>query len=102
MIKWGVIGAGNMGRIFAESIKEVDNAELIAVASTNNQKLDTFCEEFKINGKLKFNNYEKLCENRYVDAIYISTLNNTHLDIIKLCAKNKKNMHKNSINAELR
>ena len=40
MIKWGVIGAGNMGRIFAESIKEVDNAELIAVASTNNQKLD--------------------------------------------------------------
>lgn len=92
MIKWGVIGAGNMGRIFAESIKEVDNAELIAVASTNNQKLDTFCEEFKINGKLKFNNYEKLCENRYVDAIYISTLNNTHLDIIKLCAKNKKNI----------
>jgi predicted dehydrogenase len=92
MIKWGVIGAGNMGRVFAESIKEVDNAELIAVASTNNQKLDIFCEEFKISERLKFDKYEELCKNKNVDAIYISTLNNTHLDLIKLCAKNKKNI----------
>ena len=27
-----------------------------------------------------------------VDAIYIATLNNTHLDLIMLCAKNKKNI----------
>ena len=42
MIKWGLIGAGNMGRIFAETIKEVDNAVLVAVASANNRSLDTW------------------------------------------------------------
>ena len=57
MIKWGVIGAGNMGRIFAETIKEVDNAILVAVASTNNKSLDTFGDSFKIEKEFRFVNY---------------------------------------------
>ena len=36
MIRWGVIGAGNMGKTFAHSIKEVDNAETKAI----NESLD--------------------------------------------------------------
>ena len=92
MINWGVIGAGNMGRIFAESIKEVDNANLVAVASLNTERLDSFGDDFKIQEKLRFNNYESICRINEVDAIYISTLNNTHFDLIKVCAKNKKNI----------
>ena len=53
MIKWGVIGAGNMGRIFAETIKEIDNAILVAVASTNNKSLDSFGDNFKIENEFK-------------------------------------------------
>ena len=48
MINWGVIGAGNMGIAFAEAIKEVDNAKLIAIASANNNNLNTFGDNFKI------------------------------------------------------
>ena len=92
MINWGVIGAGNMGRIFAESIKEVDNANLVAVASQNTERLDSFGDDFKIQEKLRFNNYESICQINEVDAIYISTLNNTHFDLIKMCAKNQKNI----------
>jgi predicted dehydrogenase len=92
MINWGVIGAGNMGRIFAESVKEVDNAKLIAVASMNNKNLDLFSNDFKIKDELRFNSYESICKNEKIDAIYISTLNNTHFDLIKMCAMNKKNI----------
>ena len=92
MIRWGVIGAGNMGRVFAQSITEVDNAKLIAVSSLNNNKLESFGNDFKIDKKFRFKEYEMLCKSSDIDAIYISTLNNTHFDLIKLCAINKKNI----------
>jgi len=92
MINWGLIGAGNMGRIFAESIKEVDNANLVAVASLNTERVNSFGDDFKIQKKLRFNNYESICQINELDAIYISTLNNTHFDLIKMCAKNQKNI----------
>ena len=37
MIKWGVIGGGNMARNFATAIKEVDNAKLIAIYEKCNE-----------------------------------------------------------------
>jgi len=92
MIRWGVIGGGHMAAVFARSLKEVNNAKLIAISSKNNKNLKTFGDEFQINQKLRFSNYEDICNNNEVDAVYISTLNNTHFDLIKLCAINKKNI----------
>jgi len=92
MIKWGVIGLGNMGQKFANSIKETDNAKLIAVSSLNSEKLKIFKNNFQIDKKLVFNNYNDLVKCDEIDAVYIATLNNTHLDLIKLCAENKKNI----------
>ena len=92
MIKWGVIGLGNMAQKFANSIKETDNAKLIAVSSLNSEKLKIFKNNFQIDKKLVFNNYNDLVKCDEIDAVYIATLNNTHLDLIKLCAENKKNI----------
>ena len=92
MIKWGIIGAGNMGRHFANAIKEVDNAELVAISSLNNQNLISFGKEFKIEPDLQFNEYNKIIKCNEVDAVYISTLNNTHFDLIEMCALGNKNI----------
>jgi len=92
MIKWGVIGAGHMGKVFADAIKEVDNAELVAISSKDSKNLKIFGREFNIHNELMFNSYEEICRCKKVDAIYISTLNNTHLDLIALSAQNKKNI----------
>ena len=92
MIKWGVIGLGNMGQKFANSIKETDNAKLVAISSLNSEKLKIFKNNFQIDKKLVFNNYNDLVKCDEIDAVYIATLNNTHLDLIKLCAENKKNI----------
>ena len=92
MIKWGIIGLGNMAQKFANSIKETDNAKLFAISSLNSEKLKIFKNNFQIDKKLVFNNYNDLVKCDEIDAVYIATLNNTHLDLIKLCAENKKNI----------
>ena len=92
MIRWGIIGLGNRAQKFANSIKETDNAKLIALSSLNSEKLKIFKNNFQIDKKLVFNNYIDLVKCDEIDAVYIATLNNTHLDLIKLCAENKKNI----------
>lgn len=92
MIKWGIIGAGNMGRHFANAIKEVDNAKLVAISSLNHKNLESFGKEFGIEPSLQFNEYSEIVKCREVDAIYISTLNNTHFNLIEMCALGKKNV----------
>ena len=92
MIKWGIIGLGNMAQKFANSIKETDNAKLVAISSLSSEKLKIFKNNFQIDKKLVFNNYNDLVKCDEIDAVYIATLNNTHLDLIKLCAENKKNI----------
>ena len=92
MIKWGVIGTGHMANIFAESIQETDNAKLVAVSSRTKKSLEIFGDRFNIKESLRFISNEEICKREDIDAIYISTLNNTHFDLIKLCAINKKNI----------
>ena len=90
-MNWGIIGLGKMGNQFAKSILDTNNSKLIAVSSKSKKKLDTFSNEFNINKKNLFLSYDDLISNKDVQAVYISTLNNTHLDLIhKAALKNKK------------
>ena len=90
MIKWGIVGLGNMANVFANAINEVDNSELSSIASRSNHKLNTFQKNFNIKEENKFNNYKDLIDSKEIDAVYIATLNNTHVDLILECAKNNK------------
>ncbi|MDA9062543.1 Gfo/Idh/MocA family oxidoreductase [Candidatus Pelagibacter sp.] len=90
MIKWGIIGLGRMGNTFANAINEVENSKLISVASKSDYKLSVFQKNFNIKSVNKFKNYNELLSSNQIDAVYISTLNNTHVDLILKCAKNNK------------
>ena len=92
MIKWGIVGLGNMAQKFAHSVKETDNAKLIAISSLNNERLKSFKENFKIDKNFVFDNYNDLISCSEVDAVYIATVNNSHVKLIKMCAENKKNI----------
>ena len=67
MIKWGIIGAGNMARHFANAIQEIDNAKLVAISSTKNKKLALFGKEFKIEPSFWFNKYSEITKCNEVD-----------------------------------
>ena len=80
MINWGILGLGRMGMAFANAIQETDNALLKGVASKSGKRFKNF-ENFS---------YEDLIQREDIDAIYIATLNNTHIDLIKHISKEGK------------
>tara|TARA_B100000401_G_scaffold424114_1_gene352598 strand:+ start:2416 stop:3357 length:942 start_codon:yes stop_codon:yes gene_type:complete len=80
MINWGILGLGRMGVTFADSISELSNSKLIAVGSNSNKKYRDY----------KIFSYDEVLKNENIDAIYIATLNNSHIDLIKKACVSKK------------
>ena len=91
-VKWGIIGLGNIAVEFAKSFNNVDNADLIAVASTTHQKLAKFKQEFNIKEENLYNNYEKLIENKNINIIYIALPNTFHFDWVLKNIEKKRNI----------
>ena len=92
MVNWGIIGLGNMANKFASSIKEVKNSKLLGIASTSFLRLKNFGDKYSIEKKYRFNSYDEILNCKAINAIYISTLNNTHQEIIIKAANMKKNV----------
>jgi|TARA_B100000900_G_scaffold412356_1_gene433957 predicted dehydrogenase len=78
IIKWGIIGLGNVAHQFARSFYNIKNAKLVAIASKTQNKLSRFKDEFKINEQNCHDNYQKLLNNNEVDIIYIALPNSLH------------------------
>ena len=92
MINWGIIGLGRMANRFASAIGEVKNAKLLGIASQNIDRLKNFGDKHSIENNLRFNTYDEILNCNEINSIYISTLNNTHADIVIKAAKAKKNI----------
>ena len=89
-INWGVIGLGNIAQTFSESFFEVQNSNLLAIASKDTFKLEQNKKKFKIKNEYAFNDYEELIKCKEVDIIYISLPNSLHFYWIKKCIENQK------------
>ena len=92
MIKWGIIGLGNMGQKFASAIKETSNSKIVGVASKDKNKIKNFKNKFNFTDLATYSDYNEIIKDKNINAIYIATLNNTHFDLIKKCSENNKNI----------
>ena len=81
-----------MANRFASSISEVKNSRLLGIASTGFLRLRSFGEKYNIEKKYRYKNYDEILNCNEIDAIYISTLNNTHPEIIIKAVEAKKNI----------
>lgn len=74
-VRFGVIGAGNMGKKHIESIAEgaVEGAELCAVCDVKSSRLDMIKEEVKPEGVKYFTDSHELITSGLVDAVIIAT-----------------------------
>ena len=75
MIKWGIIGLGNIANVFAEAIKETNNAKVQSISSLDKNRLDTFKNKFEIDDHNCHSSYNAVIENDTVDIIYIALPN---------------------------
>jgi len=91
-IKLGIIGAGRIGRVHAESVTfHIPDAEVVAVADpfiTAEGK--QFFNSIGINEIL--NDYHKILENKEINSVLICSSTDTHAEITIAAAKAGKNI----------
>lgn len=86
--KWGIIGTGKIAHKFAADLLLLENAELMAVASRDLEKAESFASQY--GAKKYFGSYEELAKDPEVDIIYIATPHVFHFENTMLCLHNKK------------
>ncbi len=83
MINFGIIGAGDIARKFADAVRHTENGKVIAIASKSLEKAKNWAKKENIENY--YGNYEELLNNSDIDAIYIATTTNFHYENIKQC-----------------
>lgn len=82
-IRFGIIGAGNIANKFCDAAKLAAGAEVCAVASKSMERAQAFAER---NGIAKaYDSYEEMLKTEDIDAVYIATTHNFHMENIRLC-----------------
>ena len=117
MVRWGIIGLGNIANRFAKSLEYEKYGKLVAVAGKTENKRMYFKEAYK--DVKVYESYDELFNDQDIDAVYIalphrfhakwsirglnkgkailcekpSTLNSSELDGILKCAKRNKTFY---------
>ena len=91
-LNWGIIGLGRIADSFSNGFFDTKNANLIAVASRDNKKLQKYKETFNLETKFLFNNYYDLIKCKDVDIIYLALPNNLHYYWASKIIENNKNI----------
>ncbi|MCQ2470671.1 MAG: Gfo/Idh/MocA family oxidoreductase [Clostridia bacterium] len=89
-LRFGIVGTGNIAHRFAEAIKNVEEAELVAVASRTQANADRFGDEFNI--PVRFGSYEEMAKSNVIDAAYIAVPHSGHMDCSCLMMNNGKHV----------
>ena len=89
-LRFGIVGTGNIAHRFAEAIKNVPQAELVAVASRTQVNAEKFADEFNI--PIRFGSYEAMAKSEVIDAAYIAVPHSGHAECSILMLNNKKHV----------
>ncbi len=71
MTRWGVIGTGGIATSFADDLRLLPDAEVVAVGSRSQQTADAFADRFDV--ARRHASYQSLVEDPDVDVVYVST-----------------------------
>jgi xylose dehydrogenase (NAD/NADP) len=75
-VTWGLLSTARINQLVLEAAAESDRAEVIAVASRNGTRAETYAREHGI--ERAHGSYEALLEDTDVEAVYISLPNSMH------------------------
>ena len=88
-INIGVLGCANIAeRFIIPTLKEMDEFNLVGIASRTEEKADSFAKKFETKA---FYSYESLLDDTSLDAVYIPLPNSLHYEWIKKALE--KNLH---------
>ena len=76
MIRWGILGAGKIAYRFAESLKNMEDCCLAAIAVRKEEKALEFRKQFEF--ERYYLDYQDLIDDTDIDAIYLSLPHGLH------------------------
>ena len=88
MIRWGILGAGNIAHRFAASLVNQKDSTLYAISGRNAEKLEAFKKEYPC--EKVFLSYDELIEDPDIDAIYLSLPHRFHHEYALKALKNRR------------
>lgn len=88
MMRWGILGAGRIAHRFASSLEHIDGCELYAVSCRTQDKADAFSKQH--HAKKAYAGFDSIVNDPDIDAVYIATPHQYHLEWILKCLKAKK------------
>lgn len=86
----GIMGAGKIAGVMADTINKMDDVELYAVGSRTLEKANAFAGKFDIDKT--YGSYEELVSDDAIDLIYIATPHSHHYEHMKLCIEHGRNV----------
>ena len=89
-IRWGIAGPGNIANKFAKAVLNIDKAELVAVASRNEERGQAFAKKYNI--PIVFKSYEDMAKSNDIDAVYVATPHPFHKSCGEIFLNAKKHV----------
>ncbi|WP_195266306.1 Gfo/Idh/MocA family oxidoreductase [Clostridium sp. 1001275B_160808_H3] len=90
MIRWGIIAPGTIANTFAIEVKNTKNGILTAIYGRNEDKTKEFANEHSI--EKYYINIDEFLSDDNIDAVYIATPHNYHMDFARKCIEAKKHV----------
>jgi predicted dehydrogenase len=90
VLRWGVLGTGNIANVFAAAIRESENGQLVAVASRHGSTAEEYAVKYAL--ERYYGSYNELLRDDGVDAVYIALPHNLHAEWSVKAARSKKHI----------
>lgn len=81
--RFGIIGAGSIANHFCKAVEMLQDAEVVAVASSSESRAKAFAEANHI--PESYGSYEQMLRQADINIVYIATTHNFHMENIRLC-----------------
>lgn len=88
-LRWGVLGCGVIANEMAQAL-EADGRRLAGVANRTLPKAEAFAERYNV--EKVYPSFEAMISDPSIDAIYITTPHNTHIDYLRQTLAAKKHV----------
>jgi predicted dehydrogenase len=89
-LRWGILAPGGIARSFAGALREHTKQRLVAVASRSLDRAEAFARDFDVTRA--YGDYAQLVADPEVDAVYIASTHNAHLELALLAIEARKHV----------
>lgn len=89
-LRVGILSTGNIAATMAETVAQMKEARIYAVASRSLEKADAFAERFQI--EKAYGSYEEMAADENVDLVYAASPMSEHYENVKMLIAHGRNV----------